>query len=47
MSATNLQPIFDYIDEVKKEMSTKEDIAKVLSAIDAFALNNKNNYKSI
>jgi hypothetical protein len=51
MSDTNFQPIFDYIDNTKKELLsemeekfvTKSEIAKLQNTVDSIALSFKNN----
>ena len=47
MNETNFQPIFDYIDETKKEImevvATKADIQNVLDAVGAIATQSKKN----
>lgn len=55
MSEINYQPIFDYIDEAKKElreemndkMATKADIERVLAAIAAFGEQTQNNTEQV
>jgi hypothetical protein len=55
MGDTNFQPIFDYIDEkityletgLRSDIATKDDIQKILSAIDAFVTQSKDNSDSI
>lgn len=41
MSDTNFQPIFDYIDkakdELREEMATKTDIARLENTVNSFA----------
>ncbi len=48
---SNFQPIFDYIDETKKEIlsqvSNKSDIKKLQNSLDAYAKQTKDYYQEV